>query len=240
MTNTEEGTTAIHPVLVPQGTKHAFALYAVALPSFLLAGVCFGWYASTDEIALLLLGLVTFGMAFDFVSHILGLYFGRYKSFLRFYARINYGALCFGIPFTAYAGIFVMAEVAPDSISAKLAEHYLIVLYGSVLFGCLFLFARYREQIINGAVEYVLDKKNPYTRFIFLARRILLVLSLVIGVIVIIDGLNTAWAYWAVAFTLSFIATVPLHILHKQVPSMASELITQVIATGGSWVVFVA
>jgi uncharacterized membrane protein len=62
----------------------------------------------------------------------------------------------------------------------------------------------------------------------------------VIGVIVMIDGLNTEWMLWAIAFGLSFIVTVPLHILHKQIPSMASELTTQVIAAYGSWVVFVA
>jgi hypothetical protein len=240
MTNTNEGATALNPVLATPGTKHTFALYAITLPSFLLAGLCFGWHGSTGEIALLLLGLVTFGMAYDFCSHILGLYFSRYKTFLRWYSRINYWALCFGIPFTAFAGTFVMAEVAPDSISAKLAEHYLAILYISVAFGSLFLFARYREQDINGAVEYVLDKKDPYTKFIFIARRTLLALSLVIGVIVMIDGLNTEWMLWAMAFGLSFIVTVPLHIMHKQIPSMASELTTQVIAAYGSWVVFVA
>ncbi len=240
MTNINEATTALNPVLAPPGTKHAFALYAITLPSFLLAGLCFGWHGATGEIALLLLGFVTFGMAYDFCSHILGLYCSRHKSFLRWYARINYWALCFGIPFTAFAGTFVMAEVAPDSISAILVEHYLTIFYISVIFGSLFLFARYREQNINGAVEYVLDKKNPYTQFIFIARRALLGLSLVIGVIVMIDGLNTEWMLWAMAFGLSFIITVPLHILHKQIPSMASELTTQVIAAYGSWVVFVA
>jgi hypothetical protein len=240
MMNTDEGTTAINPVLAPQGIKHAFVLYAITLPSLLLAGVCFGWYAATDQVALLLLGLVTLGMAYDFISHILGLYFGRYKSFLRWYARINYWALCFGIPFTAFAGTFIMAEIAPDGISAKLVEYYLAILYISLAFGCLFFFARYREQNINGAAEYVLDKKHPYTKFIFIARRALLALSLVIGITVMIDGLNTEWAIWAIVFGVSFIATVPLHILHKQIPSMASELFTQVIAAYGSWVVFVA
>jgi len=240
MNEFDEATTAVNPAMAPSQTTHAFILYAITLPSFLIAGVCFGWYASTGEIALLLLGLVTFGMAYDFLSHILGLYLSNHKTFLHWYSRINFWALCFGIPFTAFAGTFVMAEVVPDGISAKLVENYQYILHGSVAFGALFMVARYRELNINGAVEYVLDKTHPYTKAIFLARRILLAFSLLLGVTVMIDGFNTDWFLWSTVFGLSFIATVPLHIMHKQIPSMVSELITQVIAVYGTWLVFVA
>jgi hypothetical protein len=219
---------------------HAAILLAITLPSFLLALLCFQWYASTDEIALLLLGLVTFGMAYDFLSHILGLYAGHLSGLLRWYARINYWALCFGIPFTAFAGIFIMARIAPDSISARLADHYLIIFHSSVIFGALFLFARYKAVRVGGAVEFVLDKSQRYTNAIFLTRRILLALSLVLGIIVMIDGWNTDFRIWSLLFGCSFIASVPLHIMHKQIPSMLSELATQVIAIYGSWQVFVA
>jgi len=240
MTDSYDSTTAINRVLPQQNTAHAFILYAITLPSFLLAGLCFGWYGSTREVPLLLLGLVTVGMAYDFLSHILGLYLKGHTTFLRWYARINFWALCFGIPFTAFAGTFVMAEIAPDSISAHLADYYRFILISSVAFGALFLFASYKQISIGGALEFVLDKSHTYTRNIFIARRALLGLALIIGIIVMIDGWNTDWRVWSLLFGGTFIATVPLHIMHKQIPSMASELITQIIAIYGTWQVFVA
>jgi hypothetical protein len=248
MNNSIEATNALAPADMgedmakdmTEGKLHTLILYAITIPSFLLAGICFQWYAETHEVALLLLGWVTFGMAFDFLGHIVGLYFGQHPQFLRWFARVNYSALCFGIPFTAFAGTFILAEVAGDSISAALVNYYSIILYSSLIFGSLFMFARYRKVTIAGAVEFVLDKSNHYTGLIFLARRVLLALSLIIGIMVMIDGFGTEWSLWSIAFGLSFIATVPLHIMHKQIPSMLSELITQVIAVYGSWVVFVA
>lgn len=218
---------------------HTLVLYAITIPSFLLAGICFQWYADTNEVALLLLGWVTFGMAFDFLSHILGLHFGEHNRFLCWYARINFSALCFGIPFTALAGSFVIAEIVNDGISAALVNHYLVILYGSLSFGAFFMFAKYRSFSLAGATEITLDKTQRYTRFIFLTRRVFLALALVVGIAVMIDGYGTEWSLWSFAFGLSFIATVPLHIMHKQIPSMLSELITQVILIYGSWAVFV-
>ena len=63
MNRVDEDTTAINPVLIAPSSSNAFALFAITLPSFILAGLCFGWYGSTGEIALLMLGLVTFGLA---------------------------------------------------------------------------------------------------------------------------------------------------------------------------------
>lgn len=219
---------------------HGFMLYAITVPSFFLAGLCFQWYATTSQLALLLLGWVTFGMAFDFLSHIMGLHFGRHTRLLRGYARINFAALCFGIPFTALAGSFVLAAVAPDGISAQITRHYLPVLYSSLIFGALFLFARYRQLSIAGTVEYALDKSHGYTRIIFLLRRIFLGMALAVSITVMLDGWSSEWQLWSLLFGLSFIATVPLHIMHKQVPSMLSELITQIILFYGSWMAFVA
>jgi hypothetical protein len=218
---------------------HALVLYTITVPSFLLAGICFQWYTETNEVALLLLGWVTFGMAFDFLSHILGLHFGEHKRFLRWYARINFSALCFGIPFTALAGSFVIAEIVNEGISATLVNYYQVILHGSLIFGAFFMFAKYQTFSLAGAIEFTLDKTQSYTRFIFLARRAFLALALVVGIAVMIDGYGTEWSSWSFAFGLSFIATVPLHIMHKQIPSMLSELITQVILIYGSWTVFV-
>jgi len=48
----------------------------------------------------------------------------------------------------------------------------------------------------------------------------------VIAILVGIDGLRSGMAVWTALFRLLFIATVPLHILHKHVCSMAAEAVT--------------
>ena len=240
MSNSIQATETLLPDGAVDKKMHVFLLYAITVPSFLLASLCFQWYFATHEVALLLLGWVTFGMAFDFLGHILGLHFGQSIGFLRWYARINFSALCFGIPFTALAGSFVIAEAVGDGINAELVRHYSIILHGSLAFGAFFLFARYRRLNIGGAVEFVLDKRHRYTGLIFLVRRVFLALALIVGISVMVDGFGSEWSLWSVAFGATFIATVPLHIMHKQIPSMASELITQLILIYGSWLVFVA
>ena len=240
MTNSYDSTTAINKVLPPQRPTNAFMLYTVILPAFLLAGLCFGWYGKTGQFPLLLLGLVTLGMAYDFLSHVLGMYLRQRANFLLWYARINFCALCFGIPFTAFAGVFVLAEVNPAGISAQFVKITMPLLIGSIAFGTLFLFARYKQISIDGALEFTLDKSHRFTNNIFLARRLLLALTLILGIIVVIDGWNTDWRSWSLLFTGSFIATVPLHIMRKQFLSMASELVTQATAVYGTWQVFVA
>ena len=211
----------------------------ITITTFILAGVCFYWYALSGEIAMLLLGWVTFGTAFDFLSHLLGRYFAGYRGFLKAYSRINFAALCFGIPFTALAGSFVIAEIVPGGINAQMLEWWPQILTASLCFGTLFLVARYRQYSINGSVEFTLDKSNLYTHVIFIARRAYLAVALFIGVAVMVDGFGTEWALWTIAFGLSFIATVPLHIMRKQIPSMLSEVITLYILAFGSWSVFV-
>ena len=215
-------------------------LYVTTLLTFVLAGVCFSWYAETDRVPLLLLGWVTFGTAFDFLSHVLGRHFGRYEEFLRWYARTNFAALCFGIPFTAMAGVFVIAEIEPDSISAGIVPHYRELLIGSLIFGALFLFARYRLIGSIGSVEFTLDKEHAYTRRIFIARRVFLGAALVLSVIAMLDSIGTDWALWTSVFGISFIATVPLHIMHKHLASMLFEAFTLSVLAYGSWLVFVA
>ena len=240
MNQVDEAATAINPVLIAPNSRNAFLLFAITLPTFILAGLCFGWYGSTGEVALLLLGLVTFGMAYDFMSHIFGIYLARHTSFLRWYSRINFWALCFGIPFTAFAGTFVMAKVNPDGLRAVLAENYLLVLWVSVAFGALFMFARYKEINVEGAIEFTLDKSHLYTKMIFITRRLLLLASLIITVIVVIDGWNTDWFWWSILFAGVFLASIPLHIMHKQLPAMASEVATQAVAIYATWSIFVA
>lgn len=217
----------------------AALVYFIAATTFGLAGICFTWYARTGESALLLLGWVTFGTAFDFFSHILGAHVAHRKSFLRLYARVNFAALCFGIPFTALAGSFVIAALAPDGFNAHLIAFWPQILFGSLAFGALFLVARYRRYEHGGAVGFTLDKQQRYTRAIFIARRAYLALALAVGIAVMVEGFGTPMAFWAAMFGISFIATVPLHIMHKHIPSMLSEAITLNILAHGSWLVFV-
>ena len=214
-------------------------VYLITFSTFGLAGVCLSWYGRTGEIALLLLGAVTFGTAFDFFSHVLGAWFPDRDRLLRVYARIDFAALCFGIPFTALAGSFVVAKIAPDGFNAWLITYWLPILVFSLVFGVLFLPARYSRFVHDGVTAFTLDKSHDYTRAIFIARRIWLAIALAVGISVMIEGFGTSMAFWAALFGLSFIATVPLHILHKHIPSMLSEAITLNILAHGSWLVFV-
>ena len=220
--------------------KQLQILSLITFTGFLLAAIFFIWFVQTGEVPLLLLGLVTFGMSYDFLSHVLGLVIPDRESFLCWYSRINFAALCFGIPFTAFAGTFVVARLAPQSLSGALAENYLLVLHGSVAFGLLFLFARYRKIDVGGAVEFTLDKAHSYTRVIFLLRRVLLAAALLIALIALADAWATDLRLWALLFVGVFTASIPLHILHKQIPSMLSELITQALAMYAMWKVFIA
>lgn len=217
---------------------HARTVELLTATGFSLAAFCFWCYVRNPEVAWLLVGLVTFGMSFDFMNHVLGARIPERKTLLEWYSRLNFAALCFGIPFTAYAGSFVLAKAIAAPLSTQLVDHWLPVLHGSVAFGLLFVFARYKKVNVNGAVEYVLDRSHAYTKIIFTLRRILLAGALAIALTVIADGLGTPWSTWAIAFTGVFVASVPLHILHKQIPSMVSELLTQAIAIYGCWIVF--
>ena len=231
-------TDALRAMPAATPAAHARVIEVLTATGFALAGLCFWFYTRSAAVAWLLVGLVTFGMAFDFLNHVLGARLPLRKRLLENYARVNFSALCFGIPFTAYAGSFIIAEATGGRLSVALVNQWFSVLHGSVAFGLLFMFARYREVTVNGAVEFVLDKRHAYTRVIFILRRILLGASLLIALSVLTDAAGTLWLPWALAFTGVFIASIPLHILHKQIPSMCSELLTQMIAMYGCWVVF--
>ena len=222
---------------------HEFAHFClvsfITTAGFLLAGVCFSWYAQVPQVAILLLALVTFGMSYDFLNHVLGALFPSAERFLLVYSKINFAALCFGIPFTAFAGTFVMGSLLPGSLSAALAENYLVILHASCAFGLLFLFARYKKIDVGGSAEFTLDKSHAYTRTIFIIRRVLLAASLVLALIVLWDAWATELRTWALLFVGIFVASIPLHILHKQIASMWSELLTQGLAMYATWLVFV-
>ena len=110
---------------------------------------------------------------------------------------------------------------------------------GSLCFGSLFLLARYREYMTGGVVGFSLDKAYAYTKIIFVARRAYLAVALLLSFAVVVDGIGSGWSVWAIAFGLSFLATVPLHIMHRQLSSMLSEALTLYILAFGSWAAFV-
>ncbi len=81
-------------------------------------------------------------------------------------------------------------------------------------------------------------RRHPFTCRLFLAKRVVLVLSLVITLLVLFEGIKTELAMWSLHFAVLFIATVPLHILHKKTASMLAETATLVILLYGSMKVF--
>lgn len=236
--NSREQESTYGVAAIASADLHARSIELLTAAGFAMAAFCFWCFAHNPQVAWLLVGLVTFGMAFDFMNHVLGTRLPERVALLEGYARVNFAALCFGIPFTAYAGSFVLARATGAPLSTLLVDHWLVALYGSGAFGVLFLFARFRQANVNGAVEYVLDTRHAYTKTLFILRRILLAASLGIALSVPVDAIGTGWFTWALAFTGIFAASVPLHILHRQIPSMISELLTQAIAIHGCWIAF--
>ncbi len=213
-------------------------IYTFTTLTFLLAALCFAFSGRGHSPAFCLLGCVTFGTALDFLSSVLGIHMADRRPLLLSYARLNFSLLCFGIIFTPMAAVFVIGSYLPSGINSRLADQYLPLLLFSLLFGALFLFARYRNLSDNPESAFTLDKEHRYTKNIFTARRVLLALSLILSLVVIFEGLKTPLALWSIIYFLCFAATVPLHILHKHLSSMAAELITLVILFYGTWVSF--
>jgi len=214
-------------------------IYAMTLFTFALAGACFYYAVILSSAPFFLLACVTFGTGFDFLSHILGIIYAQKKRFLLWYAKINFSLLCFGIVFTPLSATFVIAKVAPSGLNSRLISQYPAMLLFSLLFGALFMIAKYAARPEQGALEYTLDKKDPYTYRIFLARRILLGMSLIIALIAVFEGVQTKMALWSILFAASFIATIPLHIRHKMLASIAAETLSLGLLFCGSWRVFV-
>ncbi len=215
------------------------AAWALTLLTVILTSACIAYAARLSSTAFLLLAFVCFGTGFDFFSHVLGALFPHKKNFLLWYARINFSALCFGIVFTPMAATFVIARLYPSGLNSVLAALFPALLLLSLLFGALFMLAKYRAVEESGSLEYTLDKTNPYTYRIFFARRILLALSLVIALLAVYEAFHTDRLLWALHFAAFFIATIPLHILHKKIASMVMEAVTLLILFYGTMQVFI-
>jgi len=216
----------------------ATAIYAIAGVTTALFAVCLAAAVQSGAAALYLLAAVILGTAYDFGAAIAGARAPRADRSLVRYARLNFAALPFGIVFTPMAASFVIAELAPGGLNQQLAQSYPLLLAGALGFGALFLFAKYRRVDTGGATEYVLDHGHRYTATIFMLRRVILGLSMLIAVIAVYEGFGTSHAVWSALFLAAFAASVPLHILHLRIPSMLSELATLVILAWGSLRIF--
>jgi hypothetical protein len=113
------------------------------------------------------------------------------------------------------------------------------ILAVSLLFGSLFLLARYRMIDVPGGLAVNLDLSDRFTHIIFVVRRVALGLAVLLCVAVIVEGWSTSWTAWSLTFGLLFIATVPLHILHLQLISMVVETATLTVLLYGSQLAFV-
>jgi len=87
---------------------------------------------------------------------------------------------------------------------------------------------------------YTLDRSHGFTRLAFILRRIILAGSLGMALIVVFEAVRTPYAGWAVLFGVLFIATVPLHILHKHMLSMTAEFLTLAVLFCGTFVMLVS
>jgi len=192
-----------------------------------IACLYYGFSSGSPNVAMLLLAFVTLGTAYDFVSHIVGRGVSEPKGSLEIYARLNFAALCFGIPFTSLAASFVIGEQYSTGYSALLASYWLEILIASLLFGGLFLVARYKTYVMHGGIEYTLDKTHSYTKTIFLIRRLLLAVAALLALVAMYEGfVHTSMGWWTLAFSVLFIATIPLHIMHRPIASMLAEAAT--------------
>jgi len=185
----------------------------------------------------ILLALVIPGTLIDFLGSYTGSFITKKETLLLF-TKLRYSLLNFGIIFTPMSGAFILAEGLHAPLSSALAARYAWLAAVSLATGALFLFTRYAPADDEGTATYRLDRSDLFTGRAFLIRRILLSASLVIAILVLIDGLRCGMAAWAALFFGLFIATVPLHILHKHVCSMAAEAVTLFVLFYGAVKVF--
>jgi len=209
------------------------AVGMLTLLTFALAVLDLLLEIKVKEPGVLLLALVTIGTGIDFA----GLPFARYvtdKKYLLLYTKLRFSLLNFGIIFTPLCAAYVLQHFPSASISRDLFAIFPSLLIFSLVSGGLFMFARYVEETEEGVTFYKLDKKDRFTRIAFIIRKSVLFCSLIIAIIAVAEGVSTIMAFWSILFGVVFIATIPLHILHKELSSMAAELATLVLLLYGA------
>ena len=203
-----------------------FLTFALAFMGFLLE-------TKVKEPVVLLFSFVTLGTAIDFLSSIIGAY-TQNRALLLAVAKIRFSLLNFGILFTPISAAFIVSNFSTAHWCVMLANNYLPWLIFSLTTGSLFLFTKYTLDREEGVPIFKLDQDNKFTVVAFIIRRILLLSSLIIALLVILEGLKTEFAVWTILFGGSFILTIPLHIMKKHLSSMAVEFITLIILFYGA------
>jgi len=207
----------------------------ITLSTVLLALACFYLEIKYRQHGVLMLALVILGTGFDFSLSIIGDYVKSTKAVL-LCTKISFSLLNFGVVFTAMAAAYVVKDLSGCDLSASIISFNHIFLLFSITSGALFLFTKY---VPNEKTEglYTLDKKDGFTLFAFIVRRIVLAGALIMALIVVFEAIKTPFALWSVLFGGLFIATVPLHILHKHMLSMTVEFLTLAVLFFGTLLV---
>jgi hypothetical protein len=190
------------------------------------------------QAGVMVLALVILGTFIDFLGAYTGAFISQQARLLLF-TKVRFSLLNFGIIFTPMSAAFILAKSPNAPLCSALAARYAWLAVFSLATGALFLFTKYTSATDEGVATYRLDRDDPFTKRAFLLRRIILAGSLVIAILVGVDGLRCGMAAWTALFCLLFIATVPLHILHKHVCSMAAEAVTLAVLLYGAVQVFV-
>ncbi len=201
----------------------------------LLAFACFYLEIKFSRHGVLMLALVVLGTGFDFSLSIIGDVI-KNKKIVLICTKISFSLLNFGVVFTALSAAYVVKDIPGCDLSSEMISYRHVFFLMSIVSGFFFLFTKY---IPNEKAEglYTLDRKDGFTLFAFVLRRIVLAASLVMALIVVFEGMKTSFAFWSLLFGGLFIATVPLHILHKHMSSMIVEFLTLVVLFYGTFVV---
>ena len=210
----------------------------ITLLTLLLALACFYLEIKYSRHGILMLALVILGTGFDFSLSIIGDYIKSTKIVL-LCTKISFSLLNFGVVFTAMAAAYVVKDLPGCDLSAAMISFNHVFLLFSIVSGVFFLFTKY---VPNKKAEglYTLDRKDGFTLFAFIVRRIVLAGSLIMALIVVFEAVKTPFALWSVLFGGLFIATVPLHILHKHMLSMIVEFLTLAVLFYGTFLVVTA
>jgi hypothetical protein len=204
----------------------------------ILVLACFYLEIKFSRHGVLMLALVILGTGFDFSLSLIGDAIKSRKIVL-LCTRISFSLLNFGVIFTAMSAAYVIKDFPGCDLSAAMISSRHVFLFLSIITGLFFLFTKY---VPNEKAEdlYTLDKKDGFTLFAFIVRRIVLTCSLIMALIVVFEGMKTPFAFWSLMFGGLFIATVPLHILHKHILSMIVEFLTLAVLFYGTFMVVTA
>jgi len=209
------------------------AVNLLTLLTFVLAALDILLELKAKEPGVLLLALVTIGTGIDFAGLPFAL-FATDKKHLLLYTKLRFSLLNFGIIFTPLCAAFVLQHFPSASISRYLFANFPSLLVFSLVTGGLFMVARYVENFEEGVTIFKLDKRDRFTRIAFIIRKSVLFCSLIIAIIAVYEGVRTEMALWSILFGVVFIATIPLHILHKELLSMTAELATLALLLYGA------